>query len=84
MESPYISKTDVMSINEFSKLCAGIPQEKREAAQRDMCQETMTVRKEGDYYSFKITSPVGTRENKFRMGEEYEIVTSFANFKVDT
>ncbi len=68
----------------FDYLCPGIPEEKREAAQRHMCQETMVIRKEGDYYSIKITSPIGSRDNKFRIGEEYEITTSFANFKVES
>ena len=61
---------------------AGIPEAKREAAQRDMCRETMSVSRDGDYYVFRIISPVGARENRFKPGEEYSIETSFASFTV--
>ena len=38
--------------------------------------------RDGDHWVFRITSPVGSRENRFKIGEEYEVKTSFANFKV--
>ena len=60
----------------------GIPEEKREAAQRDIIRETMYVSRDGEHWVFRITSPVGSRENRFKIGEEYEVKTSFANFKV--
>ena len=66
----------------YTLLLVGIPEEKREAAQRDMCRETVDVSKDGEYWVFKITSPVGARENRFKIGEEYEVKTSFAHFKV--
>ena len=42
----------------------------------------MDVSRDGQYWVFKITSPVGSRENRFKIGEEYEVKTSFAHFKV--
>ena len=73
-----------LSISDFEEFVCiiGIPEEKREAAQRDMRRETMYVSRDGDHWVFRITSPVGSRENRFKIGEEYEVKTSFANFKV--
>ena len=42
----------------------------------------MYVSRDGDHWVFRITSPVSSRENRFKIGEEYEVKTSFANFKV--